>query len=616
MPRLHRPPVLTRAAGVLAACAVLGALAVATPAEAQLPGAAPAPAATPERPRFGFPVTLKGEASIFGESYGISGREPRRPGETGRIVFQPVLEITRFVRLNLDLQLTNEGAVAGAGGGSPQLNAGRQRLNQLGISPSWSWGKLDLGDFTDSYTPFTFSGVRVRGAGAAINPGVVRLAFFRGQAQTAVIGSASTIAYARSISGGRIGVGRAEGSFLDLILVRARDDAGSLPPPDDTAFYDPRLDDPFVDQDTLAVGTLLNPLAVTPQDNVVAATSGRLLLLGGKLRLQGELSGAGYSRDVRASALDNEAVREEIPGFLRGLFTPRVGSSFGAAYNAAAELRLGGFTGSATFRQVDPGYVALGVAAMMNDQRGWGLVGTQRFGRSTALRLDVARQRDNLIGQKAFTTQRDRYGAMLTMRPVPRLSSSLRAQFVGMTNGAASGAPQWIAYGNWILSSNHTLSLARDRLLRSVGFGYTFRSSGDDNPVRAASRLTAHQATLRAVFAPSERLSITPSVGVLRSTLGTSRIPQVRQTYGIASQLRLQDGRWTSSLSLGSTQDRGIGAFQTRLTSRYDLTSRDALTLTVRDSRFRNAPNPFGAPGGFSERTISVQLTHRLGDGL
>ncbi|MGH6621296.1 MAG: hypothetical protein ACREF6_17245, partial [Alphaproteobacteria bacterium] len=141
----------------------------------------------PELPRVGRPFAMSGQASMFGEAYGISGREPRRPGTTGRVAFQPVFQFTRFFRVNFDLQLTTEGSGAGAGTSNP-LNAGRQRLNQLGISPEWSWGKLDLGDFTDSYTPFTFSGVRVRGGGAAINPGWLRLAAFRGSAQSAVLG--------------------------------------------------------------------------------------------------------------------------------------------------------------------------------------------------------------------------------------------------------------------------------------------------------------------------------------------------------------------------------------------------------------------------------------------
>lgn len=590
------------------ALAVVIVASAAVSVDAQLPD-------MPELPRAGRPFAMSGQASIFGEAYGINGREPRRPGSTGRVTFQPVFQFTRFFRVSFDLQLTTEGNGAGAGANNP-LDAGRQRLNQLGISPEWSWGKLDLGDFTDSYTPFTFSGVRLRGGGAAINPGWLRLAAFGGSAQRAVMGSAANASYARSMTGGRVGVGRAEGSYLDLTLVRAWDDAGSLPPPDDTAFYDPRLEDPTVDPDTLPVGTLLNPLAVTPQENVVASASGRLMLFGRKLRLHGELSGAGYSRDVRASALDNEALLEEIPGFVRQLFTPRIGSSFGAAYTAGADVRLRTFTATASIRRIDPGFVALGVASMLNDQTGWMLGGTQRFGRSTSLRLDVARQRDNLAGQKAFTTNRDRYGAALNFRPLARLTTSARLQYVGMDNGLGDGDQRWISYANWLASTTQTLSLGRDALLRSVSLGYTYRGSGDDNPARAASSMDAHATTVRVVVAPSRAVSITPSIGLLHSaSASTAGQWRTRQTYGIAAQTRMKEGRWTSSVSVGSTDEGGTGAIQGRLSSNFNITSSSALSFTFRSSHYRNAPNPFGPPGAFHERTASLQLTRRLGNG-
>ena len=565
---------------------------------------------TPPRPPL---FEMRGQASLFGELYGISGREPRLPGSTARAVFQPELQFTRFFKVGIDLQLTTEGNGAGAGATNP-LSAGRQRLNQLGISPSWSWGKVDIGDFSDSYTPFTFSGVRVRGGGAAVNPRLLRLATFAGRTQNAVFGPATSASYARSLAGGRVGVGRGDGSFLDLVFVRAWDDAGSLPPPGDSAYVDPRLEDPTVDPDTLAVGTILNPLSVTPQENVVAGAAGRLLLFNRRLTLRGELNGSGHSHDVRASPLDNDAVLDEVPGFMRTVFTPRIGSSFGVAYTAGTDVRFGSFAGMANYRRVDPGYTALGVASMMNDYSAWDVGGTYRIGRLASVRLDVARQHDNLVGQKSFTTNRDRYSAMLSMRPLQRLSSSMRVQYVGMHNDLAADNLQWTSYDNWMVTTSQSLSLGRERLMRSTGFTYSFRSAGDDNPARSASSLSAHDVSVRAVFAPSQALSITPSIG-LQGSSSSAAGWGVRETYGLAAQHRAHNGKLSSSLSLGSTADRGIGSFQTRLSSRYDVTRSDAITFSLRESRYRNAPNPFGAPGDFHERTVSLQLTHQLGNG-
>jgi hypothetical protein len=183
-----------------------------------------------------------------------------------------------------------------------------------------------------------------------------------------------------------------------------------------------------------------------------------------------------------------------------------------------------------------------------------------------------------------------------------------------MGNDLAVGDPQWTAYRNWMVTTNQTVSLGRDQPLRSVGMSYTFQNSGDDNPARSASGLTAHSTTFRLVLAPSRNVSITPSVGLLGSSAAFAGW-HVRETYGLASQVRALEGRWTSSLSLGSTEERSIGALQARVSSRYELRVADALTFSLRGSRYRNAPNAFGASGNFREFTASLQLTHQLGNG-
>jgi len=557
---------------------------------------------------FGF----QGEISTFGELYGISGRDPRRPSSTARLIGRSTISVTRHVNVGLDFLLSTEGSGFGTGAGSSTLGSSRQQINQLGITPTWSWGKVYLGTFTDSYTPLSFSGVRVTGAGASLNPGIVRFAVFGGQARTAVFGGATDGSYRRGITGGKIGVGRDDASFLDVVFVRARDDEHSLPS-DSTAFIDPRLEDPTVDPDTLAVGTVINPLAVTPQENVVAALAGRLFLLDRKLELTGELGGSGYSRDVRASPIDNDAVLDEFPGFVRGLITPRISSTFGLAYTAQAHVRLARFSGSASYKSIAPGYVSLGVGSLLNDLRAWELSGTQRFGRRTTLRLDAARQHDNLLGQKEATTTRNRYGAVLTARPRPRWTASVRGNFIRMQNDLSAGNDSRIAYDNWIFATQHTVSLGRDRLLRSVGVGYTYRNAGDENPKRQASSFKAHTANARVVLAPSRVVSVTPSLGLVRSWPAGAGEWQLRETYGLAAQVRALDGRWTTSASVGSSQSGTVSVLQTRLTSRYRLTAADVLTLTLRGSGYRNAPHPLGTPGDFQELTVNLQLTHRFG---
>src|SRR5882672_687344 len=86
-----------------------------------LVGPCPMSAQTPAPPQAADwrAFAMRGEASVFSEAYSISGRAPRRPAATARVVFQPVIEMTRFLRVGLDLQLTTEGTGTGAGTDSP-----------------------------------------------------------------------------------------------------------------------------------------------------------------------------------------------------------------------------------------------------------------------------------------------------------------------------------------------------------------------------------------------------------------------------------------------------------------------------------------------------------------
>ena len=592
----RRPPATrVRHLAVAGMCATVLALAVPRVAGAQFSG-----------------MTLTGEMGSYGELYGSYGREARRPNSTGRLFFRPTLGVTEHLTVSLDLLLSTEGSSRGTGATSRTLNSARQRINQLGISPTWGWGTLHLGDFTDSYTPLTFSGVRVRGAGANVTPGIVRFAAFGGRAKNSVIGGATNGSYARNIYGGKIGIGREATSFFDLIVVRARDDASSLPPASDTAFIDPRLlDDPTIDPDTLPVGTLINPLSVTPQENLVVAAAGKLTLLDQRIRLTGELSGSAYSRDVRASPIANDAVLSEYPGVMRGLFTPRIGSTFGVAYTTGVDVRFGTFTGSASYKYLPPGYVSLGVGSLLNDQKVWQVKGSKRFGRQISLRLEGSRQNDNLFGQKSFTTTRDRVGGALTLRPASRWAATLRANYVGMHNGISLTDDRRIAYGNWIVGTNHTVGFGRQGLVRSLGVGYVYRTAGDDNPTRQASNLTSHAANVRVVLAPSRTISVTPTIGLVM-TKAVNAGWKTRQTYGIAGQLRALNGKWSTTVSVATSQDRSISMIQGRVTSQLRVTPSDALTFSLRASSFQNAPDPLGGDGDFRELTVNLQWVHSL----
>ncbi len=166
--------------------------------------------------------SITGDAGLFGELYGISGGVGRRPPSSARLYFRPTLTLFNAFSMSFDFLLSTEGSSA------------RQNINQLGINPSWGWGNGHIGDFTDEFTPLTFNGVLVRGAGVNLNPGLFRFSAIGGFTERAVEGGAGTGSYSRYIYGAKIGIGKQDESYFDVSFLRARDNPSSLGPPQPT----------------------------------------------------------------------------------------------------------------------------------------------------------------------------------------------------------------------------------------------------------------------------------------------------------------------------------------------------------------------------------------------
>ena len=97
-------------------------------------------------------IRLTGQANVYGELYKAYDTDQRRPPSTSRLVFTPTLTVSKFFSISGDFILSTEGSRA------------RQNMNIMGLHPVWPWGKAHLGDFTDSFSKYTFNGVNVKGA--------------------------------------------------------------------------------------------------------------------------------------------------------------------------------------------------------------------------------------------------------------------------------------------------------------------------------------------------------------------------------------------------------------------------------------------------------------------
>src|SRR6185437_12046826 len=192
--------------------------------------------------------------------------------------------------------------------------------NQLGFNPSWRWITLHAGDFSDDYTDLTVQGTRVRGAGFDLTPGRLRFSFQGGQSQRAVFAGDGTSVYARNLLAGTVGYGNPDGSFLNLTIVKAKDDPNSIR----QAVIDTTLI-----SDTIPVP--LRPQEQTrPQENLVMGIGGQVALLGHHLVVKGEGDGAVVTHDLDSPLANASDVRF---GTLVSHFMPlRLSSSGDYAY--------------------------------------------------------------------------------------------------------------------------------------------------------------------------------------------------------------------------------------------------------------------------------------------
>jgi hypothetical protein len=565
--------------------------------------AAPAAAQVPIPPGSSPPVGLRGDMGTVSEAYGISGADPRRPWGTQQLYLNPTLALFGSVDLTINLMLsTEQGSDVGLRG-----LPGRQNLNELGVHPEWKWGRAHAGAFNETYTQNTLGGIRLRGAGMELNPGIFRFGAFGGRSSSAVFGGLTSGSYSRTVVGGRIGLGRdpqkvQRPTFVELIMLRAWDDEHSLPADSAAA---PELPDVVE----------ANPFAVTPQDNLVAAINGGLRLFGDRLYWTGEVDAAVHTRDRRASPLAAEEL-DGYPGLLNDILTPRVGTHGDFAYSTQLELRIARLPGatqrsprtlvtSLGYRYAGPGYVSLGTPVSLNDLRRIEARSTLRIGRAM-IRLDGWRQRDNVLAQKTATTTRHRLANMLSLQPTKGWHAAFNVAYLDMANDAVDSARR-INYGSWTVGTTQAFTFGRDARIPSLTLSYALQHAGDPTPARAGNKLRSHTVDLRVGVRVSARTRLSPSIGFQRGLTGTEPW-NTRLTYGLGAEWQSPGKAWTLSGSMLSARySAGSDALRGSLGARWRMTEADQLSFTAQTGRYTDVP-----AGAFEEYTARLQWQRRF----
>jgi len=535
-------------------------------------------------------VRISGNIGTYGELYGISGREGRRPNSTGRLFFTPTITFLNELSLNFNVLLSTEGVSA------------RQNISQIGLDPSWKWGSAHVGDFSETFSKYTLSGITIRGGGLNLKPadGAVRLSVVGGRSQRAVDGGANNKSFERSVWGGMLGVGKPSGSFLDVMVVKIEDDIGSLQP--DSLLSSP--DSLLADTAMIGTGPPVNPFAVTPQENLVGGVKWRLNVIPRTLSWESEVSGSVFTRDLRSEKVDIEEVG--APSFADNLFTPRFSSSVDFIVDTKLNLNLSNFNLSSAYKWIGPGYTSLGTSYLINDQQEFSSNASFRISQ-TSFSLNVARINDNLLDQKRFTSVQNRFGGTVSTRFSRNWNSSYTANIITRGNDSNSDTTR-ADFSNLLLSTNQNFVISNETGFQSFSINYSFQTANTESGVQFENRAKTHTINSQTQYKFMENLNSTVSFGLVNSQPNDS-VSITTQTYSFGTRHQVFENKLSNNLSVSTSFREDVVSIRTRLTSSFRLTGKDQMSLSL---SFRNFFDQNDSANDFNEFVGSIRVTHRF----
>jgi hypothetical protein len=534
------------------------------------------------------PVRVSGQATAVSDFYAGTGVN-RWPGAAWRMNLSPQATLFGGVGVGFDILL------------SSNQSEFRQNINQVGISPSWSWGTLHLGDFSRDYSRYLLQGTRIRGAGIELRRTGVAFEMQGGRAQRSVtmseLGEGAT-AFRRTLMAARLRVGQESRSRLEVAILSGRDDPG-------------QADQVIVVPDTLLLDTIpldLRPISDTrPQENLAAALGGQLALGGRFLVLRGQVAASLITRDILAdpvsASMDELAVPSRLYPTLERLHDMRLSTGFDQAWEVEATLTQGPGRLRAGYEHVGPGFASMGLPSFLPDRRGYRAdVQTRHLEGRLALQGQLRHQANNLAGQLRNTVERNTVGGTVMARPSEVVSLTFTGMMSHLENDASSDSAK---VNNRALATSGNVSVQQEIGGRNavVGVGYTYQEAADRSPRAMVPRVTTHNVTGSVQVALTPAVSLTPSVSAV--TTGGEGIDRSRNLFlGFRGSGRFLEGDLRTSASVTQTVSQGRNIFNSQFQVSHPLGWGTEGRFQARHNRF----GAFAERPGFRESFATLSL--------
>jgi hypothetical protein len=234
----------------------------------------------------------------------------------------------------------------------------QQPYNYLGFIPTFTWGRFYVGDTYLAYSPFSLNAHRISGLGFDLYPGKhFRLGFLYGRMQRPIAEDFSIVdnpgtflvetpfpTFARYSFAAKLGWVIRDSSYIDLLVFRAKDRAGSIPDITTTGADGLKIANPA---ENLVIGSKFN------------------IRLGKRLFWVTDMATSLYTHNQLADPLEidetgNQLVKRLQKSPMAGLVN--INSSSQLSYGAESGLTYwdSTFSFKLKYREISPNYKSLG----------------------------------------------------------------------------------------------------------------------------------------------------------------------------------------------------------------------------------------------------------------
>lgn len=619
-------------------------------------------------------ISISGELGAYGELYSIKGQPERRPRSTGRVFFRPTLSLFNLIQIPFEILLSTEGSSA------------RQNINQFGINPKWDWGSLYAGDFTDEYSQFTLSGIKIRGGGINLKPGNFRFSAASGFTQRSVPGGAQDGSFKRFMYAVKLGYGNEENSYVDFIFLRAKDEVSSLnqsaksisvisPNGNDileigslqtirwnsfgigsgikielsrdggntfelvadnqpnVGYYNWTVsgaatflaiikliaieassindvsDLPFtigsgVESQIFAnVEDVINQNAVTPQENLLLGTKGRVDIFENKVSVEFDGSGSIYTRDIRSSEVNLDST--DFPKFITNIYKVRVGTNYDYAFNTIINLNFSEFNSKLGVKRIGPGYNSLGTSYILNDIIEYSFINSFRISK-VGINFAYILQKDNLLDQKQFTTARNIFNIGLAAMIAEKLNASISTNIMSMNNDAADSIKT--DFGSFVLNTNLSYLIDPQGFFRNINLNYAYQNTDNKSYNLKNNKTSVHTINIGGAFSFQKNLNASLNAGFINSSI-LDTIKTTTQNYGIMLQHNAFEYKLTNNANVNYAKSESNTSIRFTIGSGYKLSFVDIISITISYMKFTGTTFK---GGNFNELISSLNYVHRF----